>query len=98
WEARVLPALRRIGNRAPAALADFHDTAPHAGPIRRARRLERRVCALHIEPRARARVVLLDLVVAREARRASRPRGSGGSPGDRPGWRAYAAGGGYPPR
>ena len=66
-------ALRRIREGTPTALGDLHDAAPHAGAIRRARGRERRVRLLHVDPHRRARVVLLDLIVGREARRASRP-------------------------
>src|SRR5262249_2680216 len=59
-------ALRRVWQRAPAALADLHDAAPHAGAVGGARGLGGRGRLLHVDPHGRARIALPDLVVRRE--------------------------------
>src|SRR5262249_30936094 len=90
WRASVAErrALRRVWQRAPAALGDLYDAAPDAEAGRRERGLGPGVRLLHVDPRGRARVVLLDLVVRFEARRALGLHVERGSTGDPAGWRA----------
>src|SRR5262249_45500101 len=82
---RTLPGVRHW---AAAALGDLHHAAAHAGPIRRARGLEGRMRLLNVDPHGRARIELLHLEVRREPGGPLRAHASGGSTGDRPGWRA----------
>jgi len=82
--------LRRIGQRPPTALGNFDDATARAKTVRRARCLGRRVRLLHVDPDGRARIVLLQLEIRREPGRPLRAHASGGSSGDRPGWRACA--------